>query len=382
MSKICAVICELNPLHNGHKHIFEAAHRFGETVVAVMSGNFVQRGECAVFDKYSRAKSALMCGADLVLELPFPWSSAPAENFAAAGIHIAGKIGADTVLFGSECGDIELLYKAAELYESNAFEEKMTGLYGGNTGYAEARQTAIKELTCGDEKLTKIFSDSNDMLALEYIKSAKRQDFNGNLLCEKRIENTSATEIRKLIDMRKYAEIKKAIPDEIHGAFDEAILNKADTEHLFYLEYLYFRTGKIPKDTFDSASGIIERLVNSAEHTKTGVKMLEAASTKKYTDARIRRAALFALTDVTKKELDGLPMATVVLGLNEKGREVLASMRRKHGFKIITKPSSAIKGEASAHLQSAVRADKLYTMCTKDVKEADYYLKQSPVVLS
>ena len=118
------IVCEFNPLHNGHKRILDYARELGaERVVCVMSGNATQRGELAVLDKYTRAKSAIASGADLVLELPYPWSSASAEYFARAAVSVLSGF-CDTLLFGSECGDIDLICRAATLASSEEFREE------------------------------------------------------------------------------------------------------------------------------------------------------------------------------------------------------------------------------------------------------------------
>ena len=111
---VYGIISEFNPFHNGHKYLIDTAKAEGaEAVVCVMSGNAVQRGDISVIDKYYRAEMALHCGAELVLELPYPWCAAGAEAFALCGVTIASSF-ADKLFFGSECGDIALLERAAD----------------------------------------------------------------------------------------------------------------------------------------------------------------------------------------------------------------------------------------------------------------------------
>ena len=122
--KLAAIIAEYNPFHNGHKYqIDEARKLLGEdtAIIAIMSGNYTQRGEIAIADKTARAKLAVLEEVNLVLELPFPFSSATAEIFAKSGVHIANSIGADYLIFGSECGQIETISKAAEIVTSDEF---------------------------------------------------------------------------------------------------------------------------------------------------------------------------------------------------------------------------------------------------------------------
>ena len=131
--KAVGIVCEYNPFHKGHEHQIRLLREKGaETVICAMSGNYTQRGELAVADKYTRAESALRCGADLVVELPFPYSSLSAEGFCRAGVHILSSLGCDTLCFGSECADETLLAKAAEVVSREDFV----------TAYAEVQKSA------------------------------------------------------------------------------------------------------------------------------------------------------------------------------------------------------------------------------------------------
>ena len=121
MKRISGIICEFNPLHEGHKFIISEAKKISDAVVCIMSGNFVQRGECAVFDKYTRARCAMDAGADLVVALPFPWCAAPAEVFARAGVTIASSLGVTDLVFGSESGSLETIRRAAALWDEYEF---------------------------------------------------------------------------------------------------------------------------------------------------------------------------------------------------------------------------------------------------------------------
>ncbi|MBE6562112.1 MAG: nucleotidyltransferase family protein [Ruminococcaceae bacterium] len=378
MSKITAVICELNPLHIGHKYVFEKAREYGETVVAVMSGNFVQRGECAIFDKYTRARAALLSGADLVLELPFPWCAAPAEFFARGAMAVVKAVGADCLVFGSECGDTELLVKGASLSRSEAFLAAVETEYTENVGYAAAREKAAKKLM---PEAAELFSGANDMLAMEYFVSAEKLGFDGSLNGVKRIKTddyVSASEIRCALRSGNAQGVIHAIPDEEKALFEEALSDMGSLSKLEETQFSAFRQRQIKNGTFDYESGIVSRLEKCADAATSGREMLEKASTKKYTDARIKRAALFALCGVTKEALQEPPCFTVVLGANEKGRAILSDIRKNEDLRVITKPSDITKvkgGEKNAE------ADRLYTMLMDEVKDAGFFMKQSPVII-
>lgn len=353
MKSISAVICELNPAHEGHKYIFERAREQGNTVIAVMSGNYVQRGETAVYDKYKRAEMALSAGADLVLELPFPWSASSAQYFSAASVSIAERVGAEILVFGSECGDVDVLRNTAAILSN----ERFNSIIPGNERAAEYRERLLYDeapyLPEG------ILSSANDILGIEYIKNISTM----KPMPFKRIKCKSASDIRE--DMR-------ANSDD----FKDALFY----DKLSDLIYTRLRTELDPKFvTAESGGGVGERLYKAAFEAKNGAEMLLRASTKQYTNARLRRCGLFYLTDIKKRELDQLPEFSMVLAFNEKGRKHLSDMRRKSNIALITKPSSykELSGEASLQVKKSLFADSIYSMLSK--RDSDFFVKASPI---
>ena len=169
--KICAVICEYNPFHSGHKHQIDTLKAMGyDCIVCAMSGNFVQRGEMSMTDKYTRAQMAIAGGADLVVELPFPFSCLSAEGFATAGAHILASLGVDAISFGSESEDISLLEKMADATMSAKFPKIYADIQKSSSyGSASAYFAALKQLTGED---TELFS--NDILGISYIAAIRR----------------------------------------------------------------------------------------------------------------------------------------------------------------------------------------------------------------
>ena len=356
MDKISAVICELNPLHEGHKYILSKAKEHGDTVIAIMSGNFVQRGEAAVYDKYRRAESALEAGADLVVELPFPWSAASAEFFAAAGVEIAEKLGAENLVFGSECGEIDVLNKASEITKKAEFLE-----IPANIRAAKYREDLLYKY---DNSLPNgLLSSANDILGIEYIKNLKAAV---PIPC-KRISCHRASSIRA--DMK-----------DNHELYADAVFS----DKLFDLAFYKYRLNSDSKEyiTAESKGGVGERLAKSAFVSKNGVEMLEKAKTKQYTDARLRRAALFFLTEVYMNDLKELPLYTILLGANDKGREYLSNIRKEDKISIITKPSdeSNLSDEAKRQYRIEKRADSLYTLLMNETESGDYFIKKSPII--
>ena len=338
MMKIAAVICEFNPLHEGHKYVISEAKRLSDAVVCVMSGNFVQRGESAIKDKYDRAKEALLAGADLVVELPFPWCAAPAEFFARAGVTVAAALGATELVFGSESGDVSMIARAAVLSDDDFFIGEVEKRHKGNAGYAEARYDAASELF---PDAAPVFNNSNDMLAAEYIRQANKTGVALDFCAIRRIDTKSASQLREEAGYR---------------------------DKLFEIEKTLFRLGKFSRDSFDSESGIL-RLLERASMSEEPFP--ESAKTKKYTDARLRRAALFAVTGVNKENLAAQPEFTVLLAANKTGRRIIDSV---HGIEVVTKPADAVCSQYA----SEAYADRLYTLAHG--LDGDCFLKKSPFI--
>ncbi|MBQ1225604.1 MAG: nucleotidyltransferase family protein, partial [Clostridia bacterium] len=303
-----AVICEFNPFHNGHKLLFERirAHFAPEPVciVCIMSGNFVQRGTLAVMSKYKRAEMAADCGADIVLELPFPWSASYAQSFARAGVSVAENLGSiDYLAFGSESSDEDYIIDCAEKLSSSEFENELSKSLSDNKNtsrsYAELRSETFEKMY--DRELSR---KPNDILALEYISAIKFMKSDIKPLFIKRYKDFSATESRKYIFSFDNEGLEKCVPDEI---FEKTISapkfspNISDAAGILFLAYADpERISISPEMSFDLAS----RLVNAARsgEFKTLSALFDAVATKKYTDARIRRAFNFAFLGVTKED--------------------------------------------------------------------------------
>ena len=166
--KICAVICEYDPFHRGHEYQIAELKRRGYGVIAIMSGCFTQRGTAAVIDKYKRARSAVMSGADVVLELPFPFCASGASTFAFGGVRIADRLGiVDTLAFGSETGDTEGIKSVAGNMLSTGYSVALENAKRSYGSYSQ-RQISAYESVYGR---TPVLEGSNDLLALEYVKT-------------------------------------------------------------------------------------------------------------------------------------------------------------------------------------------------------------------
>ena len=174
---IIGIIAEYNPFHTGHEyHIARRRELLGadSTVICVMSGDFVQRGEAALYSKFARAEAACRCGADLVIELPLPWALSSAEGFARGAVGLLGALGATHLSFGSECGDVQRLERIAENLIDPAVNAEISRELNenANNSYASARQTVLAR-RLGDE--AKLIEQPNNILAVEYLKAIYEQ---------------------------------------------------------------------------------------------------------------------------------------------------------------------------------------------------------------
>ena len=321
---ITAIICELNPLHDGHKYIISRAREDADVLLLVMSGNFTERGTPAVYDKYARAEAAIRAGADAVVELPYPWCSAGVEGFARGGVTVASALGADRLVFGSESGDGELIEKIAQIKSPPGY--KQAALAAENTdrrtGSAEIFDSVLASFGVTETV------GANDKLGAEYIRYGRNAGVN-NFTFVERIGVRSASEIRKTLPEAIRIERRY---NGILFDFCRTFGNESENDLVRY-------AAKVAHDCTD-ADGFIGAL-----------------PTKKYTLARLRREILAEILRSNANPTDA-PDFTVLLGANEKGREYLSSVRNTAPIELVTKPADAKSDQFAA----LCRADELYCL--------------------
>lgn len=308
---ITGIICEFNPFHKGHKYLIDAVKGENDGIICAMSGNFVQRGEFAVYDKFTRAKAAVENGADLVIELPCAYSLKSAEGFARAGVQLLEATNAvEQLAFGAECGDIDALAAVSKRIE--ACDNEIKAELKKGISYPAARKNAVK---------SDLLDTPNNILAIEYIKAA-------SLPCKavERIgkghdsddEIYSASAIRQTLDLNEICSMKNC---------EKAILAKLRTmtaEDFLQLE--------------DVSEGLENRIVDAIRNATSLDEIYDGIKTKRYTHSRIRRIILRAYLGITKDFCKSVPYIRI-LGFNEKGREILAQIKKKADLPIISRYS-------------------------------------------
>ena len=306
---ITGIICEFNPFHGGHKYLIDTVRKASDGVVCVMSGNLVQRGEFAVYDKFERVKQALNNGADLVIELPCAYSVMSANGFAKYGVQILEKTGiVDEIAFGAECDDITELKRIADKIKQcdTEIKDKMKD----GISYPSARKEVI-----GSD----ILDTPNNILALEYISEthmpcrAVKRIGKGHDTDDKKY---SASAIRDGLSLDNICSMKNC---------EVAILSKLRT---------------MSKDDFlkidDVSEGLENRIVEAVRASSSLDEIYDKIKTKRYTHSRIRRIILRAYMGITKEYAKDVPYIRI-LGFNEKGCELLGQMKKKAKLPVISR---------------------------------------------
>lgn len=331
--KISGIVCEYNPFHNGHMYHIKKTRENGAThIVAVMSGNFVQRGEPAVLDKFTRAELAVQSGVDLVIELPAVCCLSPAEKFASGAVYILDSLGIiNEISFGSECGSIENLVRTANPSSDAAHSEDVRTLMEKGYTYPKALHEILRKR---DSEAAEIISSPNNLLAVEYLKALKSS---GSLIKPFTVKRTgtyhdsdiisggfaSASHIRGLIQSGEY--VGGLMPEIWENALKNG--NTADIRRLEQAVLYCVRTSSFEKIAGTGCSkGIAERIYRNCAESLD--KLLESVKSKCFTMAGIKRVLMSLLIGITKEDTEILPPYIRVLAFNAKGQEILAAAKK------------------------------------------------------
>ena len=378
--KIYGIVAEYNPFHNGHKfQIEEIRKKAGDcAIVSVMSGNYVQRAETAVMSKYARAKAALLGGVDLVLELPMPYAISSAERFAYSSVHILNSLGAVTdISFGSECGSISLLQKAEEaLYDENVNLKLKAELKNG-VSYPAARFAA---------ETAAVLSESNNILAVEYIKALKAltsdmkphtvkrtgashdsDEYVGNI--------ASASKIRELI--RSNAHTGLFLPFDSQAVLTNEIAIGAAPSDMnrignAVIASLKLKTPSDFNNIYGVGEGIENRLLSAAASARNLTELYDFAKTKRFTHSRIRRVVLNSFFGITNDITLSDPPYIRVLGFTHKGKDILRIARKNASLPIVMTVGDVKKlGGLSERLYSLeCRTTDIFNMTLPKIRQS------------
>ncbi len=328
--QITGIICEYNPLHLGHKKQIDFLKTQGHAVVCLMSGNFVQRGHPAIIDKVTRAKAAVECGADLVLELPINYALSSAEGFAAGGVEILSRI-CNSICFGAENANLEALNDIAAALLSDEFREKLRLQLDKGLSFPAARAAAIA--TCGLD--ASILDTPNNILAVEYCKAILAQNSSLSPLPIHREgsyhdqlpdpENPSATAVRAL--MGEGNTWQQYVPEAAANLFDGAACHTMASGEKCVLARLRSMTDAEFEVLPYGSEGLWRKLMHASRECATLEDIIAATKSKRYTRTRIDRMILCAYLGLTVQNLASTAPYCRVLAFNETGRSILSSVK-------------------------------------------------------
>lgn len=367
---VSGIIAEFNPLHSGHKYIIDCARGAeNNTVIAVISSNFVQRGDTAIISKQKRAEAALLCGADIVAELPVLWSMSTAQNFALGGVWQLYALGCDEIVFGSECGDIEKLKNAADILFSDEFHALAAQNVSSGITFAAARQLAAEQLGI-DIGLLK---NPNDNLGIEYICAAKQLNIPISFRCVKRVGAghdereakggyVSASLIREHLMNGSIGFVERYMPSELRGLIKPEYISDISRLERAILATLRTKSEDELKCLPDISEGIENKLFFSIRRADGLESLYNMIKTKRYTMARVRRLVLSAFLGFDKEFFMTSPPYVRVLGFSQKG---LSHLKDVPSFSPIVTRAAQIKESGSAAnrvFAAECRATDLYAL--------------------
>ncbi len=367
---VTGIIAEFNPLHTGHALLLKKAKERG-TVVAVISGNFVQRGDLAVLDKRIRARAALLCGADLVLELPVAYSMSTAQNFALGGVSALKSVGCDALLFGSESGNIIELKAACEILKTKEYSKLLSGYLATGITFAAARERAACDM--GLEK--GVLSGANNNLAVEYMTAAYNIGADFEFITLKRRGAShdspevsggyaSASLLRERLLAGDYNFCKSYIPENAFSLLQPS--NIADIRRIEKAVPAVLRTRRLSelKSLPDISEGIENKLFSAIRVATDLQDLYNRIKVKRYTLARIRRLVLSAFIGLDSTFFMKQPPYVRVLGFNERGIALLKEKAVGAGIPVITRVSeiNKLSEPAKKLFETECRATDLFSL--------------------
>lgn len=397
MGNVLGIVAEYNPFHNGHLFHLNSSKKISgcDYSVAIISGNFTQRGSASIIDKWSRAEIALLNGIDLVLELPVLYSISSAENFADGAIKILDSLGIiDYLSFGAECTNIEVLNNIADIlytepleYKSFLSKELKKGL-----SFPKARENAIlfyinnqnksnnyNSYDCEDYK--SVLSCPNNILGIEYLKALKKYESNIKPILISRAYSkhnsfdfsnniASSTAIRNLIKNNSFEKFKSLVPLSSYSILMKNIENGTFVNDIscFEKEIIYnLRKMSISdiSELPDVSEGFEYAIKNAINNCNSVSELLNSLKSKRYTSTRIQRILLYSLLNISKKDIQiskNITPYVRVLGFNNNGKNLISEICRKNpNIKVITSVKKFLDYNLDSNLNLLLNKDILST---------------------
>lgn len=363
--KLAGIICEYNPFHRGHLRQLRLTREAlgGDcAIVCLMSGNYVQRGEPAIYPKALRAQAAVQCGADLVLELPLTVALSSAEGFAAGGVRILNALGCQALSFGSEAGSPEPLLAAARANLDPCFDRLLRKYLTDGVSYASARASAMEELG------VEIAADApNDILGVEYCKAILRHNSSMEPLVIPRTGSyhtrtldsaaPSAGALRLALARDESDAWQSAVPPSLHELYESAPLHRLEAGERAILA----RVRTLPEEAFRElpfgAEGLWSKLKKNCGSCGSVEEIIEETKSKRYARSRIQRMLLCAFLGLTAEDLAAPAPYARILAFNSRGRSLLRQLKPR--FPLV---NAGERPDDEAYYDLERRAGDLYSL--------------------
>ncbi|KOP81967.1 nucleotidyltransferase [Cytobacillus solani] len=399
------VIVEYNPFHNGHAFHIEEARKTAnaDVVIAVMSGNFLQRGEPAIVSKWKRTEMALNAGVDIVFELPYVFATQQANTFASGAVSILEAAGCQSLCFGSESGSMDSFNKTETFLKQHneTYQQQVKYFLEKGNSYPKATSLAYHTLSPANDLID--LSKPNNILGYQYIKAANAMQASIKIFTVTRKNANyhdphfasetiaSATSIRKALFSvdGQLQSIRQYVPETTYGG----LLEYKEQYGLFhdwelYWPYLKFRliqmTPEQLKNIYEVEEGLENRILSSALESESFLQFMEKLKTKRYTWTRLQRTCVHILTNTTKKEMlmkEDKASYLRLLGMTTTGREYLNKYKTDFALPMISKVSAA----KNRQLLLDIKASRIYAMgasgsSQKKLLETEF--KQPPIIVA
>lgn len=382
MGKVLGIVGEYNPFHNGHLYHLEESKKMTSSnyTVAIISGNFTQRGSTAIIDKWSRAEMAIKNGVDLVIELPALYATSSAENFADGAIKILDSLKVvDYISFGAETSDIDILNNFADILykEPLKYRSFLTHELKKGISFPKARENALLMYLNGNRKYINVLSSPNNILGVEYIKALKKHKSNIKPISIARFETgyndvtysgniASATAIRNIVKNGGFDALRKLLPNSSYSVLIDNIkqghivsdLSVFEKQIIYNLRSMY--TEEIA-ELAEVSEGLEHSLKNAADSCNTLEELLNKIKSKRYTSTRLQRILLYSILNITKKDIE-LSKKTMpyirVLGLNKRGKFLISEIAKANPkLEIVTSVKKFVDKTTNKNMKSMIEKD-------------------------
>ncbi|MCI8384305.1 MAG: nucleotidyltransferase [Clostridia bacterium] len=382
MSKVLGIVAEYNPFHNGHLYHLEKSKKDtgSSYTVAIMSGNFTQRGNTSLIDKWSKAQTAISNGVDLVIELPVLYATSSAENFAEGAVRILDSLGIiDYLSFGAETSELEILDQCADVlyHEPKKYKTLLSHELSKGISFPKARENALMMYLNDIRKFANVLSSPNNILGIEYLKALKKTNSIIEPYCIPRNEvgyhdldytenMASSTAIRNMIKNDGFSALSGLMPASSHSILIQNMKagHIVPDIHIFEKQILYLLRKMSPAEIAklpDVTEGLEFAIKNAVDSCNTLSEFFTIIKSKRYTSTRLQRILLYALLGITKKDIamsKKIPPYIRVLGLNKRGKFLISEIAKENPkLQIVTSVKRFTDDNSNKNLQIMLEKD-------------------------